>query len=477
MIRYILAKIWILKAVFFKIFYEKNLSCNKYLSIFKNPMTKKLLTPFQKFIQLESLSGILLLIATFVALIWANSPYATGYEYFLNVEFGFDSDFFNIKKPLILWINDGLMAIFFFLIGLEVKRELLVGELNTVKKALFPLFGAIGGMSVPVILFFILNDNPETDRAWGIPMATDIAFSLAILKALGKRVPLALKVFLTAFAIVDDIGAVLVIAIFYSNSLEVDLLLYGLLVIGAISFFSLKVYYSKYINIFVGIIAWLLFLKAGVHPTLAGILMAFAVPMHRKIRGSGFIEQLKELSEKISLNAKPAAVLLTPKQIENIDQLEDLTEKYQSPLQHTENRLHDWVAYFIIPIFALANAGVALSSDVPLEWTLVMNLAICLVLGNSIGITTIVLTAMKLKWVTAPASIRRIHIIGASFIAGVGFTMSIFIATLAFIETPQYVDSAKVGILIGSLISGIIGASILYIAGTKNETDAEIVGE
>jgi len=205
--------------------------------------------------------------------------------------------------------------------------------------------------------------------------------------------------------------------------------------------------------------------------------MAFAVPMHRKIRGSGFIEQLKELSEKISLNAKPAAVLLTPKQIENIDQLEDLTEKYQSPLQHTENRLHDWVAYFIIPIFALANAGVALSSDVPLEWTLVMNLAICLVLGNSIGITTIVLTAMKLKWVTAPASIRRIHIIGASFIAGVGFTMSIFIATLAFIETPQYVDSAKVGILIGSLISGIIGASILYIAGTKNETDAEIVGE
>lgn len=438
-------------------------------------MPKRLLTPFQKFIQLESLSGILLCIATVVALAWANSAYSSGYNYFLNVEFGFDSDFFTIKKPLILWINDGFMAIFFFLIGLEIKRELLVGELNTVKKAMFPLFGAIGGMSIPVLLFFLLNDNPNTANAWGIPMATDIAFSLAILKALGNRVPLALKVFLTAFAIVDDIGAVLVIAIFYSNSLQVDLLMYGLLTIGAITFFSLKVYYSKYINIFVGIIAWLFFLKAGVHPTLAGILMAFAVPMHRKIRGTKFIEQLQELAARIGLNAKPEAALLTPKQIENIDQLEDLTAAYQSPLQRTENRLHDWVAYFIIPVFALANAGVVLSSDVPIEWALVMNLAICLVLGNSIGISGIVLTGLKLKLITAPASIKKIHIVGASFIAGVGFTMSIFIATLAFVEQPDYVDSAKVGILIGSLISGIIGATILYMAGKCSDKEIEEV--
>lgn len=430
-------------------------------------MTKKLLTPFQKFVQLESFSGILLAIATVIALIWANSAYSEGYEAFLNFQIGFESDFFSLKKPLILWINDGFMAIFFFLIGLEIKREVLVGELNTVKKALFPFFGALGGMSIPVLLFFILNNNPSTESGWGIPMATDIAFSLAILKVLGKRVPLALKVFLTAFAIVDDIGAVLVIAVFYSYSLQLDLLLYALLLIGGAILFSLKVYYSRFINIFVAIIAWVLFLKAGIHPTLAGILMAFAVPMHRKIKGSGFIEELKILTRRISADANPEATLLTKRQIENIDQLEDLTEKYQSPLQHRENTLHDWVAYFIIPVFALANAGVALSSDVPIEWALVMNLSICLVLGNSIGISGIVLTALKLNIVTAPVSIKKIHIVGVSFIAGVGFTMSIFIATLAFIENPEYIDSAKVGILIGSLISGAIGATILYIAGSK----------
>lgn len=432
-------------------------------------MPKRLLTPFQKFVQLESLSGILLSIATVVALIWANSPLAHSYDSFLNFEVGFASDFFTLKKPLILWINDGLMAIFFFLIGLEIKREVLVGELNSAKKALFPFFGAIGGMSIPVLLFFLLNENPETQNGWGIPMATDIAFSLAILKALGSRVPLALKVFLTAFAIVDDIGAVLVIALFYSTSLELDLLIYALLLIGTITIFSLKVYYSRFINIIVGIIAWVLFLKAGIHPTLAGILMAFAVPMHRKIKGTGFIEQLKELTGKISQDANPNATLLTQQQIENIDQLEDLTERYQSPLQHTENRLHDWVAYFIIPVFALANAGVALSSDIPLEWPLIINLAIALVLGNSIGISTIVLLAKKFKLVQVPESISNIHIIGVSFIAGVGFTMSIFIATLAFVNTPEYVDSAKVGILIGSLISGAIGAIILLIAGAKSK--------
>ena len=432
-------------------------------------MTRKLLTPFQKFVQLESFSGILLAIATVIALIWANSSFYDSYAAFLNFEIGFSSDFFSLKKPLILWINDGFMAIFFFLIGLEIKREVLVGELNSTKKALFPFFGALGGMSVPVLLFFILNNNPETQSGWGIPMATDIAFSLAILKALGKRVPLALKVFLTAFAIVDDIGAVLVIAIFYSTSLQLDLLLYALLLIGSVTLFSLKVRYSKYINIFAGIIAWVLFLKAGIHPTLAGILMAFAVPMHRKIKGTGFIEQLKNLTDKIYSNSNPQAVLLTNDQIKNIDQLEDLTEKYQSPLQSLENRLHDWVAYFIIPVFALANAGVALSSDVPLEWTLIMNLSICLVLGNSIGISSIVLLAQKLKLVQIPHGITKRHIIGASFIAGVGFTMSIFIATLAFYETPQYVDSAKIGILIGSLVSGAIGATILYISGSKKD--------
>jgi NhaA family Na+:H+ antiporter len=430
-------------------------------------MPKRLLTPFQKFVQLESLSGILLAGATILALLWANSGFVDSYDTLLNFQIGFESDFFSLKKPLVLWVNDGLMAIFFFLIGLEIKREVLVGELNTVKKALFPFFGALGGMSIPVILFVALNEVPETGRAWGIPMATDIAFSLAILKALGDRVPLALKVFLTAFAIVDDIGAVLIIAIFYSSSLQLDLLVYALLLIGVITFFSLKVYYSKYLNLFIAIIAWLLFLKAGVHPTLAGILMAFAVPVHRKMKDSGFIEQLEKLTAKISLNSNPNATLLTQKQIANINQLEDLTERYQSPLQHAENKLHGWVAYFIVPVFALINAGVPFSSDIAIEWGLVKNLSICLVLGNSIGISTIVLLAQKFKLVQVPKSIKKLHIVGVSFIAGVGFTMSIFIATLAFVDAPLYIASAKIGVLIGSVISGVTGATVLYIAGKK----------
>ena len=244
---------------------------------------KVLLTPFQKFVKIESFSGILLMITTLIALIWANSPYGESYASIWQYKVGFTTDGFELNKPLILWINDGFMAVFFFLIGLEIKRELLIGELNSVKKIAFPLFGALGGMLVPVLFFIFLNQNPETFKGWGIPMATDIAFSLAILKLLGNRIPLSLKIFLTAFAIVDDIGAVLVIAVFYSGNLNLMMLSSAILLLAVLYYFSFKGFYSKFLLVSFGIIIWVLFLKSGIHPTVAGILLAFSVPIRQKI--------------------------------------------------------------------------------------------------------------------------------------------------------------------------------------------------
>ena len=428
---------------------------------------KTILTPFQKFVKIESYSGILLLTATIVALVWANSPLGESYRSIWQYEIGFKTQSFELSKPLLLWINDGLMAIFFFLIGLEIKREFLIGELNSMKKVAFPLFGALGGMLVPVLLFLVLNQNPETLRGWGIPMATDIAFSLAILKLLGDRVPLSLKLFLTAFAIVDDIGAVLVIAIFYSSAINIGLLAIAFVLLGFLYFISFKGYYSKFLIILFGIIVWVLFLKSGVHPTLAGILLAFAVPVRQKINTPAFIDNLVNITDNIKQATVSDKPILSKEQIRQIDNLEDWTNKYQSPLQHLEHNLHDWVAYLIIPLFALANAGVIINSDMQLDTSLVTNIIICLVIGNSIGITGIILTAKKIKIIEIPDEIGTWQIIGVSFLAGIGFTMAIFVASLAFAESPTYIDSAKIGILIGSLISALLGYMILRIASNK----------
>lgn len=431
-------------------------------------MIKKIvLSPFQKFVKIESFSGILLLAATIIALVWANSSQGESYQSIWQYKIGFTSEIFELNKPLILWINDGLMAIFFFLIGLEIKREFLIGELNSLKKLAFPLFGALGGMLVPVLLFFIINQNPETLKGWGIPMATDIAFALAILKLLGNRVPLSLKIFLTAFAIVDDIGAVIVIALFYSSSINVTMLISALVLLGILYMLSFKGYYSKFLLIIFSIIIWTLFLKSGVHPTLAGILLAFSVPIRQKIDTPAFIDNLVAITNNIKQGTQLKTPILSKEQIEQIDNLEDWTQKYQSPLQHLEHKLHDWVAYFIIPVFALANAGVLLNSTLNLDAVLIKNIAIALVLGNSVGISTIVLLAKKIKLIDVPKDISNRQIIGVSFLAGIGFTMAIFIATLAFEGSPAFIDSAKIGILIGSLISALIGYAILRITPIK----------
>lgn len=433
---------------------------------------KKLLSPFQKFVQIESFSGILLLSMTILALILANSSVSEGYQSFWQYEIGFTTPFLELQKPLILWINDGLMAVFFFLIGLEIKREFLIGELNSMKKIAFPLFGALGGMLVPVLFYLFLNSNPETVQGWGIPMATDIAFSLAVLKVLGSRVPLSLKIFLTAFAIVDDIGAVLVIALFYSGSIDGVMLGSALGLLLVLYLLSYKGIYNKYVLTFFSIVIWTLFLKAGIHPTLAGILLAFSVPVLQKMNTSSFIANLDQLIVRIKAAKVLKTPLLSKEQVAEIDHLQDWTEQYQSPLQRLEHNLHGWVAYFIIPLFALANAGVSFNSSVALDMALMTNIIICLVIGNSVGISSIILLAKKLKFIEVPRDIGVAQIIGVAFLAGIGFTMSIFIGGLAFQNAPQYIDSAKVGILIGSLISAVIGFLILRFSPRVTETVA-----
>ncbi|MGB5464282.1 MAG: Na+/H+ antiporter NhaA [Aureibaculum sp.] len=422
---------------------------------------KVLLTPFQKFVKIESLSGILLFSATIVAMIWANSGFGDTYQSLWQYKIGISSQNFQLTKPLILWVNDGLMAIFFFLIGLEIKRELLIGELNSVRKATFPLFAAVGGMFIPLGIFLFLNQNPDTADGWGIPMATDIAFSLAILKLLGDKVPLSLKIFLTAFAIVDDLGAVLVIAIFYSSGVNWMLILYAIIALIMLFVLSKKGYFLKYFTLFVGIIIWFLFLKSGIHPTIAGVLLAFTIPIRQKIDINTFVENLKSISKNIIDKKSSEQLLLSKDQMEQIDNLEELTEKFHSPLQHLEHKLHNWVAYFIMPVFALANSGVVFNADMDLNMPLIINIAIALFIGKFIGITLLSLLSVKLKIAQLPDNVNYWQIVGISILAGVGFTMSIFIANLAFTENLVFIDSAKIGIIIGSLISGIIGYLIL----------------
>uniref|UniRef100_UPI003216EB64 Na+/H+ antiporter NhaA n=1 Tax=uncultured Draconibacterium sp. TaxID=1573823 RepID=UPI003216EB64 len=429
-----------------------------------------IITPFQKFAKIESLSGILLFGATILALIWANSPFQYLYDSLWQYKIGFSTESFSLYKPLILWINDGLMTIFFFLIGLELKRELLIGELDTPRKAAFPFFAAIGGMVIPVILFIVLNKNPETSGGWGIPMAADIAFTLAILNLLGKRIPVSLKVFLTAFAIIDDIGAITVIAIFYSSSIKWILLAYALIPFALLIWLSYKRIHSKYVFLICSVIIWVLFLKSGIHPTVAGVLLAFTVPIRQKMNISTYAGKLVEIAKSIKPGDENKNYILTKQQIAQIDDLEEISDSVQSPLQQLEHRLHNWVAYLIVPLFALSNAGVSFNTDMNLDVALILNTAICLVVGNFLGVSVLSFLTLKFKLTELPKNTQFKHILGIAFLAGVGFTMSIFIANLAFISNPVYIDSAKIGILAGSLFSGLSGFILLKLT-SKNQVE------
>lgn len=414
--------------------------------------------PINQFIRLETSSSIILFGATILALVLANSPLSVDFLDFWKKYISIDVPGFDLSKPLYKWINDGLMAVFFFVIGLEIKREILTGELSHIKKASLPLFAAVGGMIIPAVFFSVLNAGNAGGEGWGIPMAADIAFSLGILTLLGKRVPTGIKVFLMAFAIIDDLGAVLVIAFFYSTNLIWTNIFIGLGIVALLILLSRFNYYSKYVFFIAGVVVWVLFLKSGIHATIAGVLMALTIPLSRKTDTRFFYKRSKELLDEFleDCNTQENKTVLSKKQLHTIDELEELTETTTSPLQHLEHTLHGWVSYLIMPVFALANAGVIFNFSGDSNLALSLNIAISMIVGNVIGIFSFSWLAIKLNIAELPENVDFKQLAGVSFLGGLGFTMSLFINNLAYTDQ-VLIDSAKMGILLGSVVAGTLG--------------------
>lgn len=430
--------------------------------------------PLSNFIKLETSGSIILFLATISALVIANSPLSQSYLDFWNNYITISLPGFELSKPVLKWINDGLMAVFFFLIGLEIKREIVSGELSDFKKASLPILAAIGGMLFPALIFTVLNYGEPGSNGWGISIATDIAFSLGILQLLGKRVPLSLKIFLMAFAIIDDLGAVLVIALFYSSNLIWMYIGIGLMIVIALMILSAKGYYSKYFFFLMGAIVWVLFLKSGIHATIAGVLLALTIPLQRKINTKSFYNDAKDALDVFVADCNNVAVetkILTKNQLAAIDELEDIAEKTAPPLQYLEHSLHGWVSYVIMPLFAFANAGVVFSIAGEFNFSLSSNIAIALVVGKAIGIFTVSFLAIKLKISELPKYVSFKMLAGISILGGLGFTMSLFINNLAYTDQGM-IDAAKMGVLIGSVVAGTLGYIVLKVAlkgAEKNE--------
>lgn len=426
--------------------------------------------PFINFLQLQAASSILLLAATILALFWANGPWAETYEAFWHtpVIFGFGE--FQFRESLHFWINDGLMAIFFLVVGLEIKRELLVGELSSPKQAALPITAAVGGMLIPALIYVLLHP-PGTpfQQGWGIPTVTDIAFAIGVLTLLGNRVPLGLKVFLTALAIVDDLGAILLIALFYSGGLNPTYLMLSLILLFLLFLINRSGVDRPLFYILLGILLWFTFLKSGLHTTIAGVLLAFTIPAKGKIDPLAFYQESCEILERFRKTGIPTdrRIILTNYEHQaSVQALESLCEGVQAPLQQVEHALHPWTSYIILPLFALANAGVHLNMlnlsgfiDIlfhPLTFAVILGLFI----GKQTGITLFAWLAVRFGWAQLPAGVKWSGIYGASILGGIGFTMSLFVSVLAFQEASQ-VLYAKVGILMASLLAGITGALLL----------------
>jgi len=421
---------------------------------------QKVATPFEHFIHAQTTTGLMLMLMTIVALILANSPLSEAYSHFFHTYIEFNVGSWELKHTLHHWINDCLMAIFFFIIGLEIKREITVGELASFRAALLPILAAIGGMIFPALIYLTINHGGEGVNGWGIPMATDIAFAISALVLLGKRVPAALVTFLVALAIVDDLGAVLVIALFYTETINATALgISGGLFLILIAFnrFGIHMILPYFI---VGVLMWLFMLESGVHATIAGVLVALAIPSKPKYTPVAFADEAQNMINEYrkypicknhTMHEKQKAILINMKR--RIDTV-------GTPAARLENELHLPVALIIIPLFALANAGIKIdlsSIGNTIFEPVSLGVITGLVFGKVLGIFGVSWLAIRLKITRLPRSTSMNQIFGVSFLAGIGFTMSIFVAELAFLNNPELIFQAKVGILSASLFSGLFG--------------------
>lgn len=440
----------------------------------QTPLPKLMLQPIQEFFKAEASGGVVLMVVAVVALLMANSQ-ASSWFFSLwetPVQFRFGDLF--LDKPLILWINDGLMAVFFLFVGLEIKRELMVGELSDLRQAAFPVFAAIGGMVVPAGLYALVNLGGEGSSGWGVPMATDIAFALGILMLMGDRVPVQLKIFLTALAIVDDLGAVAVIALFYTSKVYAVYLWWSLGIILLLMIFNRAGLRKPLFYILPGVVLWYLVLKSGVHATVAGVVLALLIPSKARINAGQFVTLMTHYKNKFLRSDKPdELVMANQEQTEALQAMERLCHRVETPMQRIEHALAPWVVWLIMPLFALANAGIWLGGESLVSLLanpVSMGIVLGLVVGKPLGIFLFTRLAVGLGWAGLPEGVSWRQIWGVGFLAGVGFTMSIFIAALAFDRA--LLVTAKAGIMGASVLAAIAGSAILmrsHRQGAKSE--------
>ena len=414
--------------------------------------------------------GILLMGIVLLALIVANSPLSQTYTEFWTQKVYLQIGDFNLfnhhgeAMTLMAFINDVLMTIFFFSVGLEIKREVMVGELCSFSKALLPIIAACGGMIVPVIIYYLFTSGTEAESGLAIPMATDIAFSLGVLSLFGRRVPISLKIFLTAFAVVDDIGGILVIALFYSSHLDTSYLLYALGILFVLLMGNKMRVYNKWFYLCIGTVLWYCFLQSGIHATIAGVIAAFTVPATPHYKTGKYINRIKE-SIKYFPMSQPKDLILNKTQINILKSIESASDRVISPLQSLEDNMHGLVNYIILPLFAFANAGVVLNlGDGQMEMSnLPIAIASGLVVGKFVGIYLFTWLAIKLRLSSLSAGMTWSNLTGISLLGGIGFTVSLFIANLSFGENVALLEQAKLGVLGGTLIAGILGYIVLHI--------------
>ncbi len=433
---------------------------------------KTIYSPFEAFLHAQMTNGLILMLFTLIALIWVNSPWSGLYEHLLHTNMAFSLGSFSMDYSLHFWVNDGLMTIFFFQVGLEIKREILVGELSDFKVAILPILAAIGGMIFPALLFYAIAKETAGANGWGIPMATDIAFAVSVVILLGKRISPALVTFLVALAIVDDLGAVSVIAIFYTAkihivSLVIALSLWALLIV--INRFGIR---SALPYSIIGVFVWFFTLESGVHATIAGILVAMTIPSLPRNNPQFFSKPMQELLDGFEENPIEKNFALNDKQKRIVRGMRNQVEGVEAPLNRYEDGLHLPIGILIIPIFALINAGLPIdfsSLDALLLEKVSLGVIFGLVLGKMLGIFGASYIAIKLGLAKLPEDTSMSQLFGVSFLGGIGFTMSIFVADLAYSDNPELLIQSKTAVLVASLIAGFTGYIWLrFIASSKS---------
>ena len=433
----------------------------------------RLLAPFREFARTSASGGLVLIVAAVVALAWANSPFADSYEGLWSTEISISIGVFNLVESLLHWVNDGLMAIFFLVVGLEIKREILVGELTSRRKATLPIAAAVGGAVVPALIFLLVVRDGTAARGWGVPMATDIAFALGVLALLGRRAPFGLRIFVTALAIVDDLLAVLVIAVFYTGDLSLPALATaGALMVALVVANRLGVR-RPVVYAVLGFALWLAVFESGIHATVAGVLLALTIPATTRVDSDAYVAQAREHITEFEGRTVDGEDASTEEHHAALWELEDLTERAQAPMLRMEHALHPWVAFLILPLFALANAGVRIERDflATIQEPIALGAVLGLVLGKQAGILLGAAAVVRVGLASLPSGVGWRHLYGAAWLGGIGFTMSLFIASLAYGEGSAEVELAKLGILGASVIAALGGLIVLLCAVQPPPTD------